>query len=79
MENKIFERSNSSGGSAGSGEQIAKLLLARRRGPRGDLITVLSFGGTRLIIQWRQKGQNASSVYIYYNIKNRFILLKNEK
>jgi len=31
--------------------QIAKLLLVRRRGPHGDLITVLSFGGTRLIIQ----------------------------
>jgi len=67
MENKIFERSNSRGGCAesGVGEQIAKLLLARRRGPRGDLITVLSFGGTRLIIQWRQKGRNTSSVYIY--------------
>jgi hypothetical protein len=44
----------------GGGMQIAKLLFARRRrrGPRGDLITVLSFGGTRLIIQWRQKGRN---------------------
>lgn len=67
MESKIFERSNRSGGSAGSGfgEQIAKLLLARRRGPHGDLITVLSFGGTRLIIQWRQKGRNASSAPIH--------------
>jgi len=67
MESKIFERSNRSGGSAGSGvgEQIAKLLLVRRRGPHGDLITVLSFGGTRLIIQWRQKGRNASSVGIH--------------
>lgn len=67
MESNIFERSNRSGGSAGSGfgEQIAKLLLARRRGPHGDLITVLSFGGTRLIIQWRQKGRNASSVPIH--------------